>query len=294
MADVSPAPARRPLTAPMIRALGKVPPAARPELPALMTALAEAATRLLGEFTSAPMRVDPDGLAVEHLTLPLAESQSIRLLSDRGALAPLLVADRMLVMGLCEAAFGGTGTEPPFDGDDRPLSRTETRLRQALLQSLADRLPACLELCLGTAFQPPDDPGRKLPPAVAEETEFIAGRLLVHVYGYTGEIRLMLPEIEIAAILAGGPAGGSAGPVPGPHAAERFREALFEGPIALTVQLPQELMQLGEVARLRKGQLLKFKATAQTPLLVSAEGVSLHRARLSHSDDHVTLEIIDG
>lgn len=286
--------ARRPLTAQMIRALGKVPPASKPELPALLTALAEALAAVLRDFTQAPVKVEADGLGIEHHPPPVADAVTSHLVSGRGPLGPSLVADRAFTLGLCEAAFGGTGMEPPFDGEDRPLSKTEQRLTRGVLEALAARLPAALELCLGTVFALDESDRRKQPPPSEHDAEFIAGRLLVHIYGYSGEVRLLLPEVEIGAILALGAESVAAHGPASAEAQDHFRAEILEGPVDLSVQVPQELMQLGEVARLRKGQLLKFKATVETPLLVSCEGLTLHRARLSSSEGHVTLEIVAG
>lgn len=281
---------RRPVTGSMIRAAGKAAPAARPELPLLLKAAAEALCKVLGSYAQAPFRCEADGLSITHREVPVAQAETLKLVSPRGVLTPLIVSDRRFLMGLCEAGFGGSGTEEPFDGDERPLSHTETRLLKAVMHDVAAALPAVLGDIFATAFRMLEDDGRSAPPAAGRELAFVTGRILVHVFGYTGEITLLLPEAEIAALFAAGDAMVAS--QTGAESQTRYQAAVLDAGVVLAAQLPQELMPLGAVSNLRRGQLLKFRADVRTPVRLSADGVTLFTARLGVAGDAMQLEIL--
>ncbi len=218
---------RIPLTAAMIRVAGKPQASASNEIASLQAALAEAVVTAFAAFTAAPVRAEPDGLSISLREMPVEDGQVIKLVSPRGALTPVLMADRPLVMALCEAAFGGSGTEPVFDGADRPYSATERRLRDALLAGLAGLLPEALELCLSVPFRTVEEEDRKPASREAVSVSCISCRLLVYVYGYSGELTVLLPEEQVTQLLAGAAATiGADGPDSGDRGYYRRRFAI--------------------------------------------------------------------
>ena len=283
--------ARIPVTAAHIRAAGKPQASSSNEIANLLAALAETVVAAFASFTAVPVRVELDGLTISSRQLPVADGLSVKLGSPRGPLTPVLLADRALVMALCEAAFGGSGTEPVFDGADRPYSSTERRLRDALLTGLAIRLPEVLELCLSVPFRAVEDEERKVAPRETVEVTFISGRLLVYVYGYSGELTLLLPEEQVTHLMAVAAAANIAVRID-PADRGRYDTALRSAEVELTVLLPAELKPLSDVAALRPGQLLKFTASAKTPLLLMAEGSVLHEVRITPDGGHMAIKII--
>jgi flagellar motor switch protein FliM len=280
-----------PVTSAMIRAAGKAPASTSSELTRLLDALAEAAGVAIKAFTAAPVRVEPDGLSIAVHETPVANGIVTKLTSARGPLSPVFMADRLLVMALCEAAFGGSGTEPPYDGAERPLSKTERRLREALLTALAAKLPETLAPCFAMDFGRADEEDRKQPSREASSASHIAARLLVYVFGYSGEITLLLPEEETTRLLANG-RGGVAFESPAQRV--NYLRSLQESVIEVTAMLPAETKPLGEVTGLRRGQLLKLRADANTQVLLMADGQLLHKAYLSWGCEGMSLEICGG
>ncbi len=279
----------RPLTAGMIRGAKRVAPVARPELPQLLDAAAALLGKLLGGYTQAPLRSESDGLRVGKRELPIADAEVVHLTSPRGGLSVHLLADRRFVMGLCEASFGGGGTEEPHDEPERPLSCTESRLSAAVLKELAGQLPQLMTECFETRFNPVEaDPKRR--PRQPAPADVIEGRLLVHIFGYSGEVLLLLPEDELAALTS---AANAPKVTDGTGQHRQYKQAVFTSDIQLDALLPQDLMPLGDVVHLRKGQLLKLSATALTPVLLASEGVTLQRARLGAGGGRVQLEILE-
>lgn len=283
--------ARIPVTAAHIRAAGKPQASASGEVANLLAALAETVVAVFAGFTAVPVRAEPDGLTISKYGVPVADGMAVKLGSPRGPLTPVLLADRALVMSLCEAAFGGSGSEPVFEGADRPYSSTERRLRDALLTALAAYLPEVLELCLSVPFHAAGEEERKPVPRETFEVSFISGRLLVYVYGYSGELTLLLPEEQVAQLIAVAAAAGKAAHT-GPEDRGRYAAALRSAEVEVTVLLPAELKPLSEVAALRPGQLLKFTSCATTPLLLMAGGSLLHEVRISPGGGRMGIEII--
>lgn len=277
------------LTAGMIRGAKRVAPVARPELPQLVDAVAAALGKLLGSYTQAPLRCESDGLRVGKRELPAAGAEVVQLTSPRGGLSASVIADRRFVMGLCEASFGGGGTEEPHDEAERPLSRTEARLAAVLLKDLAGQLPQLMTECFETPFSLAEIDGKRKPPQPAP-VDVVEARILVHIFGYSGEVLLLLPEDGLAALAS---AAGAASSPDGTDHHTQYRQAVFTSDIQLDAMLPQDLMPLGAVVNLRKGQLLKLSATALTPVLLASDGVTLQRARLGAGGGRVHLEILD-
>lgn len=280
-----------PLTAAMIRAAGKPQASASNEIANLQAALAEAIVKAFAVFTAVPVRAEPDGLSVAMREMPVEDGLPVRLESPRGPLTPVLLADRPLVMALCEAAFGGAGTEPVFDGADRPYSTTERRLRDALLGELARLLPEALELCLTTPFRPAEEEERKPASRETIAVSCITSRLLVYVYGYSGELTVLLPEAQINELFAAA-ATGTVASASESASHGHYVAALRTAEVEVSVLLPAEKKPLSEVAALRPGQLLKFEASAATPLLLMAGDRMLHEVRMTPSGGQMGIEII--
>lgn len=280
----------RPLTADLIRAAGKPRASANGELADFLAALADCLVAVFAEFTSAPVRVEPDGLSIASREVPVPESAGIKLDSGQGILTPVVTADRALVMALTEAAFGGSGTEPPYDGADRPYSKTERRLRDTMLSALAAKLPEALELCFNRPFRKAEEEERKPRAREVETLSFIAGRLLVYVFGYSGELTVLLPEEEFAAVTASAMSTGT-GQVVDVVGRGSYVQSLQSAEVEIAAMLPAELLPLADIAMLRKGQLLKLRANVNTPVTVMAGGTLLHHARMTQGSDHVTIEI---
>lgn len=283
--------ARIPVTAAHIRAAGKPQASASNEVTDLMAAMAETVVAVFARFAAVPVRAEPDGLTIASREVPVADGLAVKLGSPRGPLTPVLLADRATVMALCELAFGGSGTEPVFDGADRPYSATERRLCDALLAELAAHLPEALELCLSVPFRAVEEEERKPASRETVEVTFISGRLLVYVYGYSGELTLLLPEEQVTQLIAVAAAANSAVRLD-PEAHGRYAAVLRSAEVEVTVLLPAELKPLSEVAALRPGQLLKFTSSATTPLLLTAGGSLLHEVRITPGGGHMGIEII--
>ena len=277
------------LTAGMIRGAKRVAPVARPELPQFLDAAAASLGKLLSGYTQAPLRCESDGLRVASRELPIASAEVVHVTSPRGGLSVHLLADRRFVMGLCEASFGGGGTEEPHDEAERPLSRTESRLSAIVLKELAGQLPRLMSDCFETQFNLAEVDPKRRPPQAAP-ADVIDLRILVHIFGYSGEILLLVPEDGLAALTSA--AVGSQSPDGTDHHTQ-YKQAVFTSDIQLDAMLPQDLMPLGAVVNLRKGQLLKLSATALTPVLLASDGVTLQRARLGAGGGRVQLEILD-
>jgi flagellar motor switch protein FliM len=290
MSTAAARPARKPLTAGMIRLAGKPAMATRAELVGLLAAAGEALAEVLKRFAVCPVRVEPDGFQVTARDVPMAEGVAVKLTSARGDLSPVLVADRMLVMALCEAAFGGSGTEPPHDGADRPLSRTETGLRQAMLEAVADKLADALQLAFNTPFRTAEAETRKPPGREVHSVSFIAGRLLVYIFGYSGELTLLFPEDQMAALVSS--RGGAAAASPA-AAREGYLQVLNESQLTITAALPAEPMAMGRIAGLRRGQMLKLNADVRTTAVLLSEGKPLCRARIISGGGAMRLEVTE-
>ena len=124
---------RRPLLAGDLRKPEQPSLAAAPAIVRLAAKLPETVTGLFGDLGTAAPRVTVERVSDESLELPQDGGRWLDMDCPAGRLRALLVLDRPAVFALCEAAMGGSGTEPPFEDAERPLSRIEKGLRDAWL-----------------------------------------------------------------------------------------------------------------------------------------------------------------
>jgi flagellar motor switch protein FliM len=132
---------------------------------------------------------------------------------------------------------------------------------------------------------------RKPPSREVLSIPYVVGRYLVHIFGYSGELNLLLPEEEVAAILAG-PRTTSGTPNT-TSATDLYMQKLQQADVELVALLPPEWRPLGDVAGLKPGQLLGLGARAGGPVEIRAAGQMLYHAHMVPGGNGIRLEIVD-
>lgn len=278
---------RRPLRPTDLTPREQPPLAAAQPVIRLAARLPETIGALFAHLGQAAPRIAVEAVHDQQLAVPEDGGFWVHLECPSGPLRLLLMLDRPAVSGLCEAAMGGTGSEPPFEDGGRPLSRIETGLRDDWLsrcgEALTDLLPVVLACPLRPAAEPPgaDDADSA---AALDATSL---RLLVNLFGYSGEMVLAFDRQQLKALL---PQGQPDMPARDHAAVQR---QLAEAPARIDVALPPETMCVQDVASLRPGSLLRLSARMSGPVIVSAAGHKLFSGLLEPSDGHLAVKLLD-
>lgn len=289
MTAASPKATHRPLTASLLRAAMDVSPSSTPSIGKSFDRLAQALAASLAGLSDVPVRVSVDNIEAAVEPAGIADGVATFLKSAKGNLAVIVNCDRTFVFALCELSFGGTGTEPAYDPQDRPQSKIEAQLRQFALNEFASRLPGELGDIFNTEFTAAEAPSD-------EETQtdraYIAGKFLVNAFGYSGEVTLSLDRRQLMALADGlrirGAARGGAGQNP-PE--PRISERVNQTDLILEVRLAPEKIAFGEIGALRPGQLIELSSTAATPVIVNCADVTLFSATLARSNDRIAIKL---
>jgi flagellar motor switch protein FliM len=290
MLVASPPPGKKPITARLLRSITEVPVIALPAVIGIFDRAAQSLAEILGTFSDVPARISVEsiGESIEPLETPDPVRFSLR--SARGDIGGTIACDRNFVLALCELSFGGTGTEPVCDAEDRPLSKIEDRLRNFALDGLLQNLSSIFADVLGLAFCAAEKPenSKPLPGRMC-----VSGKLLVNAYGYSGEVSISLDRRQIAT-LAGGwqTISKPQSAISAEISASALRDQVNQTTLTLDVLLAPETVPFGDIGDLRPGQLIRLASTIHTPVVVRSDGVELFSATLARSNDRIAVRLI--
>lgn len=284
-------PVRRPLTADHLRTRAATQLAATPAIGRLATRLPEMVGRIFGHPDSAALRVTVDHVQDETLALPQEGGRWFRLQGASGPLRVLLMLDRPAVFALCEASLGGSGTEPPHADPERPLSRIERGLRDAWLSRCVSGLAELLAGILGGPMTVADEgaDGLGIDDIASLDTTLL--RLLVNLFGYSGELVIALDRVQLASLLATA-GGGSPEVARQPGRRQALQHGLGHAPAPVTVALPAETMSVEDIADLRPGQLLRLAARLSDPVIVSVSGQDIFSGLLDPAGGRLAVRLL--
>ncbi len=276
----------RPLTANLLRAATEVPASSTPSINKLFERLAEALTASLATLSDVPVRVSVDGIVEAGAG---GDGAVVLLRADKGNLAAMVSCDRTFVFSLCELAFGGSGTEPAHDPQDRPQSKIETKLRKLALDEFASRLPGGLGETFDSEFSVAEAPSDDEPKG---ERTCVTGKFLVNAFGYSGEVSLSFDRKQLMALAGGLKARSRTRRGAQQNSSEpAIRDQVVQTDLTLEVRLAPEQIPFGEIGALRPGQLIKLSSTAATPVIVKSGDVVLFSATLARSNDRMAIKL---
>jgi|GEM_PF-7026848 len=264
----------RPLTLDLFRALTATPAAYDPALLALFNAVAQAASNAALAFNVGDVKVHIEEIIEQKGWHDFSDAFGFA--SPLGALTLGFSTDKGVAASLCELAFGGTGAESaPLD--DRPLSKIESRLVQSFLQRIADAVPSILPDIFGTAFSTAEECGKP--------EQVICARLLVNIFGESGEIRVSTGKAQVQALLntarPGTPDGKGAWP-----------QAVQTAAVELQALLKDDMMPVERITMLKAGDILQLRAGPDDALAIVSGGVRLFSGMLVQEDGRPAVRIL--
>lgn len=226
---------------------------------------------------SAPAEVEFEGVAALLINLQGQAVACVRL-------------EKAVAFGLCDLAFGGSGSEKPF-AEERPLSHIEQDLARHFIELVGEHLPNALEDPVQnalTVYKPSTD-GLSDPPVFKP---VVTITLIIAVMGCSGEVKIDLGE-EAASRLR--PTGGSGGDGQAIQSSwtPQIAAHVEASEVDLIAVLTSFQMTLQDVTALQQGQTIRLATTLSKPVSIeSSDGIAFHKARLGQQARRFCLSIL--
>ncbi len=209
--------------------------------------------------------------------------------SRAGSMTMFMAFDRPAFSALCEAAFGGSGAETPYELPDRPLSGIEKDVLTLALTRLQQGVAVVLSNVLATPVSWFEASSESI--ESHDRDNAVAFRFLANLYGYCGEIRLVASGRELKSQLDSAGLSGATVLRLEEQSGDLQRQ-VFRTNVHLTAGLDTETLSVGEIAALAPGQLVKLRSTMSRPIIVKAEGLPFFSAALTRSGDRLAIRLI--
>jgi len=284
----------KPLTADLLRSSREIRIDSLPAVRELFEGMCEPLMACLQKFTGKSARFSLEEIAEDEHRNDKPPGYAAIFSSERGPISVDIEADRCLARELCDLALGGSGSDAPSDGDDRPLSKIENailgRYFELLLPEIAEKLSKIALIAFET--QSTENGPSALVPRLG--SAIVAGRFLISAFGYSGELRLNFDKATLLSSL--GLPTGSIKPRPTDlteDEAAALRSAIAMTSVALRATLAGESVNVATVMALKPGDVLPLKASAFDVVTISAEGIRIATATMARARDCLALTIAD-
>lgn len=267
----------KPITADLIRATGQISAASLPDVQLLFDRLTPILQESLASLTAAPFRLSLDGLTEAQDHYPPADAEHVNVQSPLGALDAWMTCDRGFAVALADLCFGGTGKEPAADHEDRPPSRIELCLCQAVYTDFKAGLRDTLSTALLAEFQFGTEDRPTVPPRAKAKASLLTARYLFNAFGYSGELKLAVRKDDVVALF------GKRDVLETGSAKPTLAAQIGATEVEVKLMLPPQSFTVAQLARLRIGQSIRLEARPNGPIHVTAEGQNLFTAQLVHT-----------
>ena len=249
--------------------------------------LAEGCAKALARHAAVSWRVAADRIEETSLIASGAYAKAVCFESASGSLTIHMTFDRPMVSAVMEAMLGGNGAEQPFDMGERPVSRIESGVLRLVSGALAEEVA----LALGSGFGRPfsqfavEEP---LTPATAVQ-DSACFRLLVNVFGHSGEIRMSMPRAELAQqIKAAAPESEG---LQDEMSRQQIRRQVGKSEVELQVTLGPETLSVEDIASLRPGKMIALSSSVSAPVTVWSGGVAAFEGKLARAGDRLAVSL---
>jgi flagellar motor switch protein FliM len=206
----------------------------------------------------------------------------------------LISARRGAVFAIVEMMLGSDGSQPAYAGK-RPFSKIETRIAGAFFERFAKALAGAVAPVAATTFA-------LAAPANAIDFDIVGGKgtaVFAATYnldalGRGGEIVIAVPQAAIASMRkAFERAPGKEAARPDPRWTQQIEREIERASVSLNAVLDERQMPLGDIARLRVGQVLQLRATPRTRVHLECDGQRMVLCQFGRSNGVYTLRVDD-
>lgn len=276
-----------PLTATHFKPKQRVAVSAMPAAAKLGTLLAEACARALGRHAAVSWRAAADRIEETNLITPDAYANAMRFESASGSLTIQMTFDRPAVSAVMEAMLGGNGTEQPFDIGERPVSKIEGGILALVCGSLAEEVARAMGTQFARPFSHFEEEVKNSPATAGQDC--VSFRMLVNVFGHSGEICMNMPGAELAQQIKAADSEGEG--LLDEESRQEIRRQVGKSEVELQVTLGPETLFVEDVASLRPGKMITLSSTVSTPVTVWSGGVAAFEGKLARAGDRLAVSL---
>jgi flagellar motor switch protein FliM len=206
----------------------------------------------------------------------------------------LISARRSAVFAIVEMMLGGDGSQPAYAGK-RPFSKIETRIAVAFFERFAKALSASVAPVAATTFTLEAAANAvDFDPIGGRTTAVFAAKLNLEVLGRSGDFLVAVPQPAIVAMRqAFARTSSKDASLPDPRWSQQIEREITQASVTLSAVLDERSISLGEISRLRVGQVVELKATPRTRVHLECDGERLVVCQFGKSNGVYTLRVDD-
>jgi flagellar motor switch protein FliM len=253
---------------------------------ALASRIADALVLGLSDIRAAPWRVAQDGISQDIAPPAEGEGTLLRFESEYGSLTAFLWLDRQATSALLEDTMGGTGAEPAFEMQERPLSKIERGVMKIAYRALARKVAEALGDSMARPFSVFE--GGEVPPI--DHVEGLAHfRYVANIFTYSGEIRVTFSRTELESQLDTAAPDQAESIVSA--SGQLIQDEVGKSELTLIVTLGTEMLSIDAISGMQPGKHIELSTTATTSVTVWSGGIAAYQATLGRSGDRYAVTI---
>jgi flagellar motor switch protein FliM len=286
----------KPLTVDAVLAASRATDARLQALAPVFARLAESLNEAAKSLAPKPVKFSFDGIEASRgkgaapITLDPMLSCNVR--AERWEADLAIGFDRSLLFAVTEAMFGGSGEEQPYS-EERPLSNIEKQIAKTILDMVIRAMETAFQGIAETSFVKPDQEkagsasGQASPPP---SDIFI--RMLAHLWGYSGELLIGLPKAAVLMLQDKLKVPSVSAQAPRQTKwSGHIQHQISDANVSLTAVLSEFDMPLDDIARLRKGQVIKVATKLGEPVMLVSDGETIFSCALGQSQGRYVLSV---
>lgn len=202
--------------------------------------------------------------------------------------------DRDFVFTMVEVLFGGDGSEPPVD-DERSFSNIEMRISQALFEQMGKALAASFALVKKTTFVFQRLETRMDFAIIGRRNNLaMAAKFLLQAINRGGEMFVIIPQSALTPMrqrLTRTTTGDAS--VRDPNWTRHIHTEVNRTEVTLNVIMEERQVELGDMASLKVGDVLKLQATPRTKMKLQSSGQPLFWCSLGQAEGSYVVRVED-
>jgi flagellar motor switch protein FliM len=202
--------------------------------------------------------------------------------------------DRDFIFSMVEVVFGADGSEPPEE-DGRTFSNIEMKLCAKLAEMIAETLGQAFSVATRATFRLERLETRMHFAVIGRRNaQAAAAKFLLQAINRGGEMFAILPHsgLQMVRRALSSMSASDLG-TRDPGWVKQMRAGVTRAEVTLRAVLEEKEVTLGDIARMRPGDLLALSATPKTPVKLEANEQALFWCQLGQADGVYKLRVDD-